>query len=346
VTVISALKIDVAFFLIFLFVIAVLLLPSDREIPLTNFTNSNLIGYGQIRLDWQNNGTKSLIQAELNHFWQKQKDTENNYLRSILHFIQTRQNYVISKVMPHYAGVLFYASDYPDKPIIIYVINSRINQYLLKFLFLPAVSLSSDYLKKDFQVVYQLEINARKYQVYRFDRYFLMFYHNLCLISDTLIAFNYALADTNRVFPPNLTGMKSLFDSRSDFTFVLDNRDKTCRLAQKFIEARKLSFDSELEMELYRTILQRLKIYSDSIVAIEIKGDIVNGDGMNGRWTVLMRDENSARKFALVIDGLHQLISQELGNRDLLYTVERNISNNQIISEFEIKGLKQLVQKN
>jgi len=67
---------------------------------------------------------------------------------------------------------------------------------------------------------------------------------------------------------------------------------------------------------------------------------------MNGRWTVLMRDENSARKFALVIDGLHQLISQELGNRDLLYTVERNISNNQIISEFEIKGLKQLVQKN
>jgi len=166
------------------------------------------------------------------------------------------------------------------------------------------------------------------------------------LISDTLVDFYYALTDTNRILSPNLAGIKSLLDSRSDFILTLDNRDKTGRLAQKLIEARKLSFDSELEAELFRTILQRLKIYADSIIVTDIKADLVNDDVIKGRWLIQMYSESSAQKFSLVVDGLHQLISQELASRDLLYQVERKNSKNQIISEFEIAGLRQLVQKN
>lgn len=343
---ISALKIDVAFFLILGILIATLILPSDHEIPLTNFTNSHLIGLVQVKPDGRDNGIKKAIQVRLNDFWIKQKDTLNKFLRPLLYLIQTSQKNAISKVLPYYGAVLFYTANHSEKPLVIYVINSRVNQYLLKFLFLPALSLSSDYLKKDFQKISQLEINAKKYQIYRFDRYLLMFYHNLCLISDTLVAFNYALTDTNRILSPNLAGIKSLLDSRSDFIFTLDNRDKTGRLAQKLIEARKLSFDSELEAELFRTILQRLKIYADSIIVTDIKADLVNDDVIKGRWLIQMYSESSAQKFSLVVDGLHQLISQELASRDLLYQVERKNSKNQIISEFEIAGLRQLVQKN
>ena len=343
---ISALKIDVAFFLILSILIATLILPPDREISLTNFASSHLIGFARVKLDGTDNGIKSAIQVRLNDFWIKQKDTLNNFLRPLLYLIQTSQKNAISKVLPYYGAVLFYAANHSEKPLVIYVINSRVNQYMLKFLFLPALRLSADYLKNDFQVVSQLKINAKKYQIYHFDHYLLLFYHNLCLVSDTLVAFNYALTDTNRVLPPNLVGMKSSSDSRSDLTFILDNRDKTCRLAQKLIEARKLSFDSEIEIELYRTILQRLKTFSDSIITTEINADLVNNDMIKGKWLIQMHSENSARKFTLVVDGLHQLISQELASRDLLYRVERNNSKNQIISEFEITGLKQLVQKN
>jgi hypothetical protein len=343
---ISALKINVAFFLILSILIATLILPPDREISLANFASSHLIGFAQVKLDGTENGIKSAIQARLNDFWIKQKDTLNDYLRPLLYLIQTSQKNAISKVLPYYGAVLFYATNYSEKPLVIYVVNSRVNQYLLKFLFLPALSLSSDYLKKDFQVVSQLEINKKKYQIYRFNRYLLMFYHNLCLISDTLVAFNYALTDTNRVLPPNLGGIKSLFDSRSDLTFTLDNRDKTYRLAQKLIEARKLPFDSEIEIELYQTIMQKLKTFSDSIITTEINADLVNNDMIKGSWLIQMHSGNSAQKFTLVVDGLHRLISQELASRDLLYRVERKIIKNQIVSEFEITGLSQLFQKN
>ena len=140
--------------------------------------------------------------------------------------------------------------------------------------------------------------------------------------------------------------MQSLLDPKSDILVILDNRFKTYRLAQTYFETEKFSFDSELADEFYEAIHQRLKIYSDSIIVTGIEADIIDEDRVKGNWLVVMNDSPAAKKFAVVMDGLHQLISHELEQRGLNYQVKRAIKENQIIASFEISGFKKLARPN
>lgn len=342
---IAILRFIVSSFIIFMLLIAVLVFPPGKEIPLIQFTGPNLIGYGQVKIDLEKKVLINLIKAKLNDFWVKQED-KKNLPEPLLKLICLFQNLAFTKIIPYYAGAMLYQSDNSTKPIILYLINSRIHQSLFKFIALSISILQPDFHKKMKLRTKEIKINYRKFPIYQYENYSFMFYKNLCLVSDTLVAFNNAFTNTLKEFSTNIMRMKSMLNPNYDILIILGNRFKTSRLAQKYLEQKKNSINSEPATEFYETILQRIKIYSDSIMVTGIEANFVNDDIIKGKWLVVMKSKKAAQKFAIVIDGLHQLISQELANQDLFYKVERNNNNNQIISEFEIKGLKKLTRLN
>uniref|UniRef100_A0A7C6A8P3 Uncharacterized protein n=1 Tax=candidate division WOR-3 bacterium TaxID=2052148 RepID=A0A7C6A8P3_UNCW3 len=354
---ITSLKAVAASFLIlFLFVIA-LLLPNEPEIPLTSLANPNLLGYAQIKLNWQDETVKSLIQDKFNLLKQSGSGIRAKIFRAV-------QDYAMAKVLPHYVGMFFYGGAKKNKkpilmkgnplspysfedskgqsPFVLYVINPRINRLILKPLVLSALGgfkLITNRLKNEFYARRVYQFNNQKYQVYRFAQFWIMFHSNCCLLADTLIAFEYFFSNQLRIQPPNILKMDSLLNPQSDCRLILDNRLKTCRLAYDYLTQKKFSFADELETEFFQTWLWRLKTYSDSIIMSGIEANIITPDQIIGKWLIVMSNGESARKLATVVDGIHQVISQELGKHNIIYNVKREIKQDIIISDFVIKGI-------
>ena len=343
-TLILLFRFIIAALLIFILTLAVLILPSGKRIELTQFANSKLLGYAQIEPDLKSQFMKNWIQNRFSKYWGKPEDTLSNYLKPAIKLFQVIQTLSVAKITPYYAGVLFYSVDEAENPLMVYVINSRIHQSIFKFIRLPISLFPTNFPVKTELFKDEIEINHKKHKVFRYGRYFLFYQQNLIFISDIRKAFKYALSDTGKPIPGNLPRIRSLLNPKSDFMLIFDNRLKTGRLIQRYLEQKKSLFDTELEREFFKTILQRLKIYSDSIIGTAIQADIKDDDLIKGKWLVIMNSEQSARKIAIVIDGLHQVISKELSNQELLYSVKRAIDYNQIISEFEIKGLRKLTR--
>jgi len=340
----SILRLTVLTLFVLILGIAVLVFPPGKEIPLAQFSDSNLIGYMQIKIDLDDQIVRSLIQTRLNDFWTTQTDTSAKIPRSILKRIQKFQNYAMTKIVPYYSGALLYQSDKSVNPIPLYLINARIHPSLFKFCALPISIFHTDFRKADQSLT--KEINRFSAVIYRHDRFLFSCERNLCFIADNVDAFKYAASDIPKPFAPNISMMQSMLNPKSDIVVILDNRFKTVRLAQTFLEPGKFSFDSELAGEFYQSIRQHLKIYSDSIIVTGIEADIVDDDRVKGKWLVVMNDETSAKQFTLVIDALHHLISRALEPKDLIYQVERANKGNQIISSFEISGFKKLARPN
>ncbi len=343
---ISILRFLVVATIISILILFMLILPSGKRIELTQFANSKLLGYAQFESDLKNQTVKNWIKNYLPELWQKQKDTSNIFRKPIKKIFRTIQNFLITKITPYYVGVLFYGSDEREDPLMVYIINPRIHQSLFKFVCLPITLILTNLDTKTTLLKDQIEINQKKYKIYKYNKYYFLFQQNLCLLSKTRTALEYALSDTVETLPGNLSKIISFFNPGSDFKFIFDNRLKTGRLIQKYLEQKRAFFNTELAEDFYETILQRLKTYSDSIFGTVIQADIKDDDSIKGKWLVIMNNEKSARKITIVIDGLHQLISKELGDRELLYSVQRAIESNKIISEFEIKGLRKLIPPN
>lgn len=343
---ISCCRLIIAVLIIFIFIFTALILPSGRRIALTTFVNSKLIGYAQIESDLKNQIMKTLIKKYLPELWEKQVAKLSTCREPTARIFRALQNFLITKITPYYVGVLFYGVNEARDPLMVYIINSRIHQSIFKFIRLPITLFPNNLITKTHLSKDEIEINQKQYEIFQYGEYYLLFQQNLCLISKTRTAFEYALSDTVKTIPGNLSRIITLLNPQSDFKFIFDNRFKTGRLVQKYLEQKKSFFDTELEGEIFKTILQRLKIYSDSIIGTAIQADIRDKDLIKGKWLVVMNSEKAALKFAIVIDGLHQVISKELGNQELLYSVKRAIEYNQIISEFEIKGLRNFTRPN
>jgi hypothetical protein len=343
---ISFCRLIIAVLIIFILIFTALTLPSGKRIELTQFANSKLLGYVQIESDLKNQVMNNWIHNYVYKSWEKQIYKLSISHKPITKIFLAIQNFVITKITPYYVGVLFYGADEAKDPLMVYIINSRIHQSIFKFIHLPITLLPTNLITKTHTLKDEIEINQKQYKIFQYGEYYLLFQENLCLISKTRAAFEYALSDTVNVFPGNLSRITTLLNPDSDFKFIFDNRFKTGRLVQKYLEQRKSTFDTELKVDFFDTIMQRLEIYSDSIIGTAIQANIKDDDSIKGKWLVIMNSEKSARKIAIVIDGLHQLISKELGNRELFYSVQRVIENNQIISEFEIKGIRKLTLPN
>lgn len=336
---ITSLKVVLVSFLILSLAVIAIIMPTASEIPISSLTNSYLLGYAQIKLNWQDEGIKSLIQNRFNLFKKRQSD-----LGLLEKIFCAAQDYAIAKLLPYYVSVFFYGAKESEKPTFLLVINPRINRLILKPFVLLAVKLSANCLKKEFYPQQPLQFGTRKYQLYRLAQFWFMFHSNLCLITDTLIAFKYFFSDTpfqtqQSPLPPNISKMDSLLNSKSNCRLIFDNRLKTGQSVYEYLAQNKFSFTNELATNFFQTWLFRFKIYSDSIIISGIEADIVTSDQIVGKWLIIMNNESAAQKFAMVVDGTHQVVSQELGKRNILYSVKRTINQNRIISDFTIKGV-------
>lgn len=343
---ISILRFLVVATIISILILFMLILPSGKRIELTQFANSKLLGYAQLESNLKNQTIKNWIKNYLPELWEKQIDTSNIFLKPIKKLFRTIQNFLITKISPYYFTALFYGIDEAENPLIVYIINSRIHRSIFKFIYLPLKLFPTSLVTKTCLLKDEIKINQKKHEVFKYDKYYFLLLQNLCVVSETRTALEYALSDTVETLPGNLSKIISFFNPGSDFKFIFDNRLKTGRLIQKYLEQKRAFFNTELAEDFYETILQRLKTYSDSIFGTVIQADIKDDDSIKGKWLVIMNNEKSARKITIVIDGLHQLISKELGDRELLYSVQRAIESNKIISEFEIKGLRKLIPPN
>jgi hypothetical protein len=337
------LRLIVAFLLIFVLFVTVLPFTPGEEVAITRFANPNLIGFARIDFDLKDKGIKAWVETGFEDFWIHQQKYLTKFPKPALKLIHTIQRYAILKMLPYYTGAFLYTATESEKPIILYVLNSRINPLFFRLISFPISIIGRD--RHNISVMTnQFEVESKKYHVFKFNRRLVMFFQNLCLISDTIAAFRYAFSDTHPVFSANLLTMESLLSPESDFMLILDNRLKTFRLATKYFATRKLSFDTEIEMEFYQSLIQKFKIHSDSIIVTGLEADILDGDMIKGKWLIVVNNEKSARQLAGVVDGLHQVFSQELGNKDLIYSVERNLKHNMIISDFKISGFKKLTR--
>ncbi len=334
---ILVLKILTVFLLTIILIIA-WLTPASSEIPLANLVNRYLIGCAGINL--KDKETKNLIQDYLNDFEQKKSS-----LRPLPKLFHWMQNYALEKLLPYSVGCLIYASSPIERPKIVLTVNFRINQYLLQVLGLPIIYFSSKYFRKDFST-HSIAIGQKKLAAYRLANYWIMFYRNLCLISDTSVALQYPFSDTTKAFPPNFLTTLSLIDTSSNCWLIFDNRHKTVKSTEKYFNQEGFGSTNELEIEYFPMLIDRYKIYVDSVAMTGIETKIVDANRIIGRWLIIMNSPPSARKFAFVIDCLHQMISLRLEGVGLNYTVKRIIDKNQIVSEFEIKGIRKLFQSN
>jgi hypothetical protein len=343
-TLVASLRLIALTLFILILGVAIIVFPAGKEISITQFADSNLIGYVQIKTNPENPAVRALLQTKFNEFWNKQNDSLTKIPKPILRMMQNLQHQAMTRIIPYYGGVLLFQSDISVNPIPLYLINARIHPALFKFGAILISIFDSDFRKADRLLT--KEINRHSAMIYQHEKYLFSFERNLCFISDNVSAFKYIDALRPKPFAANISMMQSLLNPKSDILVILDNRFKTYQLAQNFFKPRKFSLFTVLADEFYEAIRQRLKIYSDSIIVAGIEADFIDEDRVKGNWLIVMKDSTSAKKFAMVIDALHQLISHELASRNLCYRVERNISDNQIISDFEITGLRQLVQKN
>ncbi|MDH5683728.1 MAG: hypothetical protein OEZ20_04610 [candidate division WOR-3 bacterium] len=343
----SWLRLIFALLTIFILIIGALLLPPGKEIPLRKFANSNLIGYAKIEIDPKNEIVQSWIQKKVENSWtRRQKNftaADNRFLKIARKIQNFLLNTIVSKLRPYYVGALFYAPKDRARPVTLYLINARSNPFISWLIDKSILILSPNRYRTIIDSTDRLETEPKKYKILQFDRCSLMFFKNLCLITDTIINYQYAFSNSDSIPLPNLSMMSSLLSAKSDFRLILDNRFKTLRLAYKYLEPRKFTLATKFEKEFYQNLIERLKNYSDSIVMMGIEANIIDEDKISGKWLIVVNNKNSARRLTIVVDGIHQLASQELEKRNLIYRVSRTLKNHTIESEFIISGVKNLI---